>query len=415
LKTIKAEIISIGNEILAGWTLNTNTHWIAEYLHDLGLPVGWMTTIADTESEIIQALKTASQRSEVIICTGGLGPTPDDITKRTITKFFDARLIIDENTLDHVLDLFESRHMVMPEINRNQALVPDTARLMFNPIGTAPGLVFEQEKNIYFFMPGVPREMKRMVEDHLKDIINRKYSLPSLDKFILRTTGIAESRLFEKLEKTLLKYDDIPISFLPKITGVDLKLKIPIQPSDIHKRAIDLLKEIQFIAKKYIYTDTESDLPETIGHLLSSRNLSLAIAESFTGGLISDWITNIPGSSTYYLGSVITYSNAAKMTELGVKQSTLDNCGAVSEQTVKEMVLGVQNKFKANCALASTGIAGPGGGSVEKPVGLCYLAARYNEKSIVKKFTFGKDRLINKERGAMAGLEALRRLILNIL
>jgi nicotinamide-nucleotide amidase len=253
-----------------------------------------------------------------------------------------------------------------------------------------------------------------MVQDHLKDMISKKFSLPSLDKFILRTTGIAESRLFEKLEKTLLKYDDISISFLPKITGVDLKLKIPIRPSDKHKRAVNLLEEIKSIAEKYIYTDTESDLPEIIGQLLSSRNLSLAIAESFTGGLISDWITNISGSSNYYQGSVITYSNAAKIAELGVKQYTLDDFGAVSEQTIKEMVLGVQNKFNTNCAIASTGIAGPDGGSREKPVGLCYLAARYNDKMIIKKFTFGKDRLINKERGAMAGLEALRRLILNI-
>ncbi len=415
MNPIKAEIISIGNEILSGWTVNTNTHWIAEYLHGLGLPVGWMTTIADTESEIIKALKTASERAEVIVCTGGLGPTPDDITKKTISKFFDSPLIMDEKTLDHVLKLFESRHLEMPEINRNQALVPDAAHLMFNPIGTAPGLAFETEKNSYFFMPGVPREMKRMMENHIEELIKKKHSLPSLDKFILRTTGIAESRLFEILEKTLLKYDDIPISFLPKIIGVDLKLKIPIQPIEVHERALNFLKEIKPIVEKYIYTDTETDLPEIIGHLLSERNLSLAIAESFTGGLISDWITNIAGSSAYFLGTMIAYSNDAKVSGLGVKQSTLNDFGAVSEQTVKEMVMGVQRKFNANCAIASTGIAGPGGGSDEKPVGLCYIAAVYNEKLSVKKLRFGKDRLINKERGAMAGIESLRRLILNIL
>ncbi len=411
---IKAEIISIGNEILAGWTLNTNAHWIALFLHDTGLPVGWITTIADTKNEITNALQTASGRAGVIVCTGGLGPTPDDITKMTICEFFKTSLVLDKDTLDHVLRLFESRSMEMPEINRNQALVPGSARLMFNPIGTAPGLIFETDKNIFFFMPGVPREMKRMVRTFLGDTINKKFSLPALEKFTLRTTGIAESRLFEKLESTLLKYEDIPISFLPKIIGVDLKLKIPVEPSETYARAVHLLEEIKSIVGKYIYTETESDLPEVLGNLLSSKGLSLAIAESFTGGLISDWITNIPGSSGYYFGSIISYSNASKVAELGVLQSTLDEVGAVSERTVIEMVKGVQQKFKAGCAIASTGIAGPGGGTADKPVGLCYIAARFKEKLMVKKLIFGKDRQINKERGAMAGIEILRRLILNI-
>jgi len=211
-----------------------------------------------------------------------------------------------------------------------------------------------------------------------------------------------------------LKYDDIPISFLPKIIGVDLKLKIPVKPPETYKRARHLLEEIKSNVGKYIYTDTELDLPEVLGNLLSSKDLSLAIAESFTGGLISDWITNTPGSSAYYLGSVVSYSNSSKVTELGVMQSTLDEVGAVSEKTVIEMVEGVQQKFKAQCAIASTGIAGPGGSTAEKPVGLCYIAARFKNKLMVKKLIFGKERRINKERGAMAGIEVLRRLILNI-
>jgi len=185
LNKIKAEIISIGNEILSGWTLNTNAHWIAQFLHDIGLPVGWMTTIADTEDEITDALRIASGRAGVIVCTGGLGPTPDDITKKTICRFFKTSLVPDEDTLNHVLKLFESRNMKMPEINRHQAMVPSSARLMFNPIGTAPGLIFETDENIYFFMPGVPREMKQLVHTFLEDTINKKFILPALEKYIL--------------------------------------------------------------------------------------------------------------------------------------------------------------------------------------------------------------------------------------
>ena len=408
---IKAEILTIGNEILSGWTMNTNAHWLALQLHTIGLPVGWMTTIADLPDEIIRALEAASKRADVIVCTGGLGPTPDDITKKTIAGFFGTELIQDDETLDHVLKLFESRQIKMPEINRNQALVPASARLMHNPLGTAPGLIFEENKHLFFFMPGVPREMKKMVRDHVQQEITRFFKLPPLDMFILRTTGIPESRLFENLEDILNKYEDISVSFLPKITGVDIKLKIATVPEEPHRRALELLALIKKTIGKYIYTETESDLSEVIGRILLDQNLTLAVAESFTGGLISDWLSNVPGCSRYFQGSVIAYSNESKVRELGVSRDTLNRFGAVSEQTAREMVQGVQRLFKTDCAVASTGIAGPGGATAEKPVGLCYLAAVCHENVFVKKFNFGGERMSNKERGAMAALEALRRLI----
>jgi nicotinamide-nucleotide amidase len=410
----RAEIITIGNEILSGWTLNTNAHWLAVQLHSIGLPVDWMTTIADSPAEITQAVEIASQRADVVLCTGGLGPTPDDITKKTIAEFFQTELVVDEKTLVHILKLFESRNIQMPEINRNQALVPAAAQIMFNPIGTAPGLIFKKDQCLFFFMPGVPREMERMVSDQVLPAISAFLHLPPLSIYILRTTGIPESRLFEKLETILTKYEDITVSFLPKITGVDIKLKISSQPAYRHQRVLDLLSEIKSSVAKYIYTDTESELSEILGQLLNERNLTLAVAESFTGGLISDWITNIPGCSAYFRGTIISYSNESKINELGVLKDTLKQFGAVSEETAREMVLGVRQLFNTTCALASTGIAGPGGASPEKPVGLCYLAACYEEKLFVKKFNFGGERRINKERGAMAALESLRRLILEL-
>ncbi len=414
VKKIKAEIISIGSEILAGWTLNTNAQWMAEKLHEIGLPVGWMTTIADTEEEIKTALEIASKRADVILCTGGLGPTPDDITKNTISHFFDSELLLDEETLAHVLELFESRNIQMPEINRHQALVPKSAKLMFNPLGTAPGLCFEKKNQIFFFMPGVPMEMKRMMTSDVMEKINRYFHLAPLKTYILRTTGIPESRLFEQLESILLKYSTVPVSFLPKITGVDIKINVAEDQGDLHQNALRLVAQIKNTIGRFIYTEDDKEHQEVIGEILRQKKLSLAIAESFTGGLISDWITDIPGSSDYFLGSIISYSNESKIKELGVLQNTINNYGAVSRQTALEMALGVQKLYQSDCAISSTGIAGPGGATEQKPVGLCYLAVVYRKKSTVKKFKFGNGRRNNKKRGAIAGLESLRRLLLDL-
>jgi nicotinamide-nucleotide amidase len=373
-----------------------------------------MTTIADTEDEIKAALSVASNRAQIVLCTGGLGPTPDDITKRTITSFFKTDLVLDKKTLNHVLKLFEKRNIEMPAINRDQALVPKIAKIIQNPIGTAPGLLFEKPNQLFFFMPGVPREMKQMIQKDILASIKSYFKLPDIHTYILRTTGIAESRLFEKLENTLEKYEDIPLSFLPKITGVDIKLKIANTTADIHQRTENLLSEIKQILQKYIYSYEEKELQEKIGEILLSKNLTLAIAESFTGGLISDWITDVPGSSDYFLGSVTSYSNASKIRELGVSKETLKKYGAVSKQTAQEMSSGVQNLYGSDCSISSTGIAGPDGATAKKPVGLCYISAIYREKIFVKEFNFGTNRRINKERGAMAGLESLRRMLLDI-
>jgi nicotinamide-nucleotide amidase len=414
LSNINAEIISIGNEILSGWTLNTNAHWITQKCRDIGLQVQWMTTIADRDDEINSALRMASSRAQVVLCTGGLGPTPDDITKKSIASFFNSDFVMDKNTLDHVLKIFEGRNIEMPVINRDQALVPKEAEVIYNPIGTAPGLLFKKPNQLFFFMPGVPREMKQMIQKNILDIIKSYFQLPDFRTFILRTTGIAESRLFEKLESTLIKYEDIPVSFLPKITGVDIKLKIANTNQDIVLRTEEFLSEIKQITQKYIYTEEEIELQEKVGEILKSKRLTLAIAESFTGGLISDWITDIPGSSDYFLGSVTSYSNTSKIRELGVSEDTLKNYGAVSEQTVQEMSTGVKNLYGSDCAIATTGIAGPGGATMKKPVGLCFISAVYKEKIFVKEFNFGTSRRINKERGAMAALESLRRLLLDM-
>lgn len=414
MDNIKAEIISIGNEILSGWTLNTNAFWMSQKLHEIGLPVGWMTTIPDTAEEIENALLIAGKRANVILCTGGLGPTPDDITKKSVARFFNVELKLDEEVLKHVKKLFVGRNLNMPDININQALVPVGAEIIHNPLGTAPGLYLTQNNRLYFFMPGVPQEMKQMIAPTILDHIQGSFKLPLMTTHILRTTGIAESRLFEKLEPILLRYSDINPSFLPKITGVDIKLSVITLPKGQQNNILQFLADVREEIEKYIYTDSEMDMQEIIGQILRGKSLSLSVTESFTGGLISDWLTDIPGSSDYYLGSVLTYSNESKMRELGVAENTLSKFGAVSEETALEMVRGIQRLYKSDCAIATTGIAGPGGATDTKPVGLCYVSAMYKKKVFVKKFNFGGNRRVNKIRGAMAGLESLRRLLLNI-
>lgn len=413
MQNIKAEIISIGNEVLAGYTVNTNATFISQQLLSIGLPVSWVTTIHDEHHEIKKALTNAAQRAQVVLVTGGLGPTPDDITKNTVCDFFGVGMRTDESTLQHVLQFLESRNIKPTELNKAQAQIPDCDLVIPNSVGTAPCLVFHREGTHFFFMPGVPGEMERMVQDHILNYLKTNLNLIPVHTVLLRTTGIPESRLYEKLQSTLNAYPDIELSFLPRYIGVDLRFRIISEKSSDKKRLEELISAIQAIVGSYIFSTDQQELEEVLGSLLSRRNLTLSVVESFTGGLISDWITNVPGSSAYFTAGLITYSNASKIDLVQVSLKTLKTHGAVSAQTALEMVQGVQNKFSTHCAISTTGIAGPGGATETKPVGLCYVAARFGQKEVVKEFRFGSERLINKKRGAIAGMELLRRLILD--
>jgi nicotinamide-nucleotide amidase len=411
---IKAEIISIGNELLSGITINSNSSWIAQQLTKIGVTVHWITTIADKKDDIIFALQTATSRADVILCTGGLGPTPDDITKNCICQFFYTRLILDQSTLKNVTEIFKRRKIKMPEVNRSQAMVPQSAQIIPNKLGTAPGLVFFRQNKLYGFMPGVPREMKLMTRKEMLKIIKKKYRLTPVLTHLFRTNGLAESMLYETLDPVFREFTEIEVAYLPRFTGVDIQLKCNPEDKSAESKLKILITKCREMIASYIYTEKEEELEEVLGKLLKERCLTLAIAESFTAGLIADRITDISGSSSYFLGSVVTYSNASKIQLLNVAEKTLKKYGAVSKQTVKEMLCGVQKLFGSDCAIASTGIAGPTGATKTKPLGLSYLAAACRDKLIVKEFHFSKDRLINKERGATAGLELLRRLLLNI-
>jgi nicotinamide-nucleotide amidase len=409
VRKINAEIISIGNELLSGLTTNTNASYIGEELSEIGINVSRIVTISDIPIDIKKSLKAIDESTQIIIVTGGLGPTPDDLTKNTIAEFFNTKLVLHEETLLWIRKLFEGRGMKMPDINRDQAMVPANAKVIPNNFGTAPALEIEQNEKTYYFLPGVPYEMKNLISTAIIKGIRAKYAPIGEDVHIFRTNGLAESKLFEKIREALdsagNKYN---IAFLPKTSGVDLRIK----SKTGQKLDQGFLEKIRNNIADNIYSETEDSLPEIIGNLLIKKNYTLAVAESFTGGALSDWISNVPGCSQYFIGSVITYSNISKIELLNVQNEIIENFGAVSHETVEQMVLGVQKRFKTDCAIASTGIAGPGGATQGKPVGLCYLAASVHKRIKIQKYNFGKDRRINKERGTAAGLELLRRLLL---
>lgn len=409
MSILSAEIISIGNELLSGLTINTNAAFIGKKLTAVGVEVTRITTIPDTPQDIRNVLNSIAADSKVIIITGGLGPTPDDITKKVVADYFNTDLILHEPSLKRIKKIFEGRGMTMPDINRDQAMIPSIANVIPNKYGTAPGIEIEFNEQVFYFLPGVPYEMKMLIEDHVLGRIVKKYNPGSADVHVFRTNGLAESKLFEILRDVLEDAETFfNIAFLPNTSGVELRLKS--KPEK--KPAIDYIAQIRNIISDFTYSDKQETLSQVIGRILIEKNYTLAVAESFTGGTLSDWISDVPGCSQYFMGSIISYSNQSKNDFLHVPQEILKEHGAVSAETVEKMVRGVQARFNTDCALASTGIAGPGGATEDKPIGLCYLAAMVRDRILVRKFNFGKDRRTNKERGASAGLEMLRQLLI---
>ncbi len=407
--TMKASIITIGNEILSGMTIDTNSSYLAREFGMIGIPVVLKISIGDRPADIEQAFRQALAGTDIVLCTGGLGPTSDDITKRVAVKFFKSKLKLDKGTLEHIHSRFAKRGIQMPACNRGQAMVPDKAEVLFNPEGTAPGLLFKKGKKMLALMPGVPREMKAIFAGSLKQRLEAE-SKGAMIRFVtLRTTGISESAIAEKLipfEKGLTKGI---LAYLPMHLGVDLRLtvsgKIVIA---IDKKLNDLSAKITGLLGQVIYGKDDETMEEVVGRLLKEKKLTLTTAESCSGGLIADRITNISGSSEYYLGSIIAYSNILKEKMLGVKSQTLRLHGAVSKETAIEMANGVRGRLGSDLGLAITGIAGPGGGTDKKPVGLVFMALAGSKGTVVEEKRFLGQRRHIKESAAQAALNMLR-------
>ncbi|HWP82770.1 MAG TPA: competence/damage-inducible protein A [Bacteroidota bacterium] len=413
-----AEIISIGDELLIGQVVNTNQAFIAEQLNSVGILVGRMTTVGDRKPDILRSFEQAWSSYDVVLVTGGLGPTHDDITRDAICDFFKTPLVVDQQALENVRRIFARRGVEPKKINEDQAMVPSGCTVIQNRYGTAPGYFFEKEGRYFAAMPGVPFEMKSMVEDFLIPFFAKKGSDYVILHKTLKTTGIPESFLAEQIGDTNQYFpadSGITLAFLPSPLGVRLRLSARARSSDEAKRAIDEV-EAKLRAKvgKYIYAIGDEELEHVIGKMLAEHKLTLSVAESCTGGLIADRITNAPGSSRYFDRALITYSNESKVEELGVPESLIRDFGAVSREVAEAMAFGVRTKSNTDIGISTTGIAGPTGGTAEKPVGLVWIGYSDKNETLALRFNFGDDRRRFKERASQAALELLRRKILKL-
>lgn len=415
---MKADIISIGDELLIGQVINTNQAFIAERLNSIGIAVNRMTTVGDDEQAILESFAESLDNSDLVLVTGGLGPTHDDITRSAVCKFFETDLVVNEEALQRVRGFFERRGTAPKKINEDQALVPRTCTVIQNHNGTAPGFLFERDGRSFIAMPGVPFEMKAMVNDFVLPFFAKKASGFVIQHRTLKTTGIGESFLAEQIGdvNTLFGPDDgVTLAFLPGPTGT--RLRITVRAEDAAKAQAHVAKVEQAIrarAGKYVYADGDEELEDVIGRLLTERHLTLSVAESCTGGLISDRITNVSGSSAYFNRSFITYSNDAKTEHLGVPAGLIEKHGAVSREVAEAMASGVRMASKTDIGLSTTGIAGPTGGSDQKPVGLVWIGYSDQAGTLALRFMLGDERRRIKERAAQAALELLRRKLLRI-
>lgn len=404
-----AEIITIGDEILIGQIVDTNSAWIAQQLNRIGIALVQITSIADQGDAIRQALSSATSRADIILCTGGLGPTKDDVTKQTLATYFNTTLIRDVDVLAHVESIFKKFNRPMLEVNNRQADVLANARVLHNETGTAPGMWIEENEKIYIIMPGVPTEMKYLMQN---EVLPKLQGLPNqyaISHRSILTAGIGESFLAEKLHSF---EEDLPphihLAYLPKFGQVRLRLT----GSSLMEQALEKEMEaysstLMELVKPYFVGEGDVLLEQQLLTRLKNHQLSLSTAESCTGGYLSHLITSLPGSSAVFKGGVVSYSNELKEQVLGVRASTLAAYGAVSEQVALEMALGAQKNFKTDYSMAITGIAGPDGGTDDKPVGTVWIAVAGKEGAKAKLFNFGKIRLPNIERSAANALVML--------
>ena len=404
---MKIGLITIGAELLNGARTNTNAAWIGQNVMSVGGAIDWHMTVNDEKNTIESALDEVPTSIDVVLCTGGLGPTHDDITSSVLYDYFGAKPEFDEQYWQLLTKKFAARDQVIPDINRNQAMKPDIGEVIPNPIGSARGLHLSNKSYHLFAMPGVPAEMKSMMTDTILPWIESR-SKSKIHVTVMRTTGIMESVLYEKVQGILDDYPQINVAFLPRFTGVDIRLTT--SDKNTLNRLVD---QISPVIQKYHFGGEGVELEDVVGKLLIKNRKTIATAESCTGGLIGDRLTNISGSSLYYKGGIVAYSNSVKEKTIGVKKETLDSAGSVSEDTALEMARGIRNKLNADIGLSTTGIAGPKGGTKEKPVGLVYIAISYNSGEKVYRFTFTPYRKTNKLMTSQAALNITRIHILN--
>ena len=407
---MKAEIITIGDEILIGQIVDSNSAFIAKELNNVGVSVVQITTTSDDADSIVNSIKQAEKRAEIIILTGGLGPTKDDITKITLAKYFNTKLVHNQEVYNHVKRLLAGRGITMNDLNGKQAYVPANCEILFNKVGTAPGMLFKQNDKIYVSMPGVPFEMKYIITEKFIPFLKENFSTEEIVHKTIMTQGIPESHLAEKIESWENNLpQEIKLAYLPQ-PGI-VRLRLTARGKDRNKLNSLIENEVsklQKIIPEAVYGFDEEKIELTVYKLLKEQNKTMATAESCTGGNISALITSIPGSSSIYLGSIIAYSNEIKHKLLNVSEQTLETFGAVSKQTVEEMCTGLLSSFNTDYAISVSGIAGPDGGTEEKPVGTTWICVASKDKLIAEKHLFGEDRGRNIRRATLTALNMLR-------
>lgn len=405
---LKVSILSIGDELCIGQVINTNAAWIASKTTNLGCEVLLHSVIGDEKDLIIKELDRLLNFNDIVLITGGLGPTHDDITKSTLCEYFNDILIENEDVLNLVKDFTTRRGFQLNELNRSQALVPSKCKVLINKMGTAPGMLFEKNGKFIISMPGVPREMEYLMEYEVLPFIKNlliegKHEIVLFKS--LMTAGIPESSLSEKIGNPHEFLNGATLAFLPSYRGVKLRIGVKADSMDSAKiRINEIEKIIKERAGKYIFAEGEDGLNTIVGDLLRKTGKTLAVAESCTGGMLGSAFTDIPGSSDYFLGGFITYSNDAKINLLGIDNDIILTNGVVSEECAKAMASGAKEKLKSDYALSITGIAGPDGWTIEKPVGTVWIGIAGNNEVKAFKYVFGNDRKVNRERSVGTAL-----------
>ncbi|MFC5408353.1 competence/damage-inducible protein A [Larkinella bovis] len=415
MKPILTEVITIGDEILFGQITDTNTQWIGAELTKLGIRTIRKSSVGDQRQSILDVLNEATQRADVVILTGGLGPTKDDITKVTLCEFFNTQLERNPEALGFVTKFFESRGRQLTEINARQADLPQNCTYIPNDWGTAPGMWFHENETVYISLPGVPFEMKNLMQYRIIPKLQQHFETPVIVHKIIRTVGIGESFLAE----TIANWEDnlpehLKLAYLPQFSQV--RLRLTGTGTDLLQLRAEIDEQVAAVLpliQPYVYGFDEDEIEMVVARLLSEKSWMLATAESCTGGFVASQITKYAGSSQYFVGGVVSYSNTVKVNQLGVKPETLGQVGAVSEETVRQMAEGVRLKLGANVGIATSGIAGPDGGTPEKPVGTIWIACSTEKQTVARLLKLGPYREQNIQHTAVHVLNLLRQVLLD--
>jgi len=414
---MKAYLISIGDELLIGQTINTNVSFIGNLISDINISIIKSTVIGDDIKIILDELELASLKADIIICTGGLGPTHDDITRNAFVQYFKTELLHNDEVLEDIKSMLKRRGREMKKTHEDQAMVPKIADVIRNENGTAPGYWIEKNNKIFIVMPGVPYEMKSMMNNYVIPKLFEKMGTPKefIKKVTLQTTGLPESVVAERLGDINELLHGAQLAFLPNQYGVRLRLTVKSSLEDeANNHLLEIEQKIRSVVGRYIYGRDDDNLEDVVGRLLKERELRIAVAESCTGGGLADRITNINGSSKYFERGIVTYSNAAKVELLKVDEDVMMEKGAVSAEVAMQMAEGIKSTSGADIGVSLTGIMGPTGGVTDKPVGTVYIGYCDDKVCTAKRFQFGEDRILNKNRSTQAALEMVRRSLLGI-